>query len=46
MEGEVERVIRGGSWYKPVLRARVTARGMNDPFFADNDVGFRCVLEG
>ena len=45
-EGEAERVIRGGSWYKPELRARVVARGMNDPFFADNDVGFRCVLEG
>ncbi|MGD9002323.1 MAG: formylglycine-generating enzyme family protein [Anaerolineae bacterium] len=45
VEGEAERVIRGGSWYKPVLRARVAARGMNDPFFADNDVGFRCVCE-
>jgi formylglycine-generating enzyme required for sulfatase activity len=40
-----ERVIRGGSWFKPVLRARAAARGMNDPFFSDNDVGFRCVLE-
>jgi formylglycine-generating enzyme required for sulfatase activity len=39
--GEVERVIRGGSWFKPVLRARVSARGMNDPYFRDNDVGFR-----
>ncbi|MCP4424180.1 MAG: formylglycine-generating enzyme family protein [Chloroflexi bacterium] len=45
VEGEAERVIRGGSWYKPALRARVVARGMNDPFFADNDVGFRCLLE-
>jgi formylglycine-generating enzyme required for sulfatase activity len=45
-EGVAERVIRGGSWYKPALRARPAARGMNDPFFADNDVGFRCVLEG
>ena len=43
-ESEAERVIRGGAWYKPSLRARVSARGMNDPFFADNDVGFRCVL--
>ncbi len=41
-EGDAERVIRGGSWYKPILRARVAARGMNDPFFRDNDVGFRC----
>ena len=38
-----ERVIRGGSWFKPILRARTAARGMNDPFFADNDVGFRLV---
>jgi len=43
-EGESERVIRGGAWYKPELRARVAARGMNDPFFADSDVGFRYAL--
>jgi formylglycine-generating enzyme required for sulfatase activity len=43
-EGEAERVIRGGAWYKPVLRARTAARGMNDPFFADDDVGFRPAL--
>jgi formylglycine-generating enzyme required for sulfatase activity len=36
------RVIRGGSWFSPVLRARTVSRGMNDPFFADNDLGFRC----
>jgi formylglycine-generating enzyme required for sulfatase activity len=40
--GDAERVIRGGSWYKPVLRARVVSRGINDPFFRDNDVSFRC----
>jgi formylglycine-generating enzyme required for sulfatase activity len=45
VEGDAERVTKGGSWYKPALRARVVARGMNDPFFADNDVGFRCVLD-
>ena len=45
VEGKAERVTRGGAWCKPALRARVVARGMNDPFFADNDVGFRCVLE-
>jgi formylglycine-generating enzyme required for sulfatase activity len=44
-EGEEERVIRGGSWFKPLLRARVSARGMNDPHFGDNDVGLRIVLE-
>lgn len=43
--GEELRVIRGGSWFKPKLRARVTTRGMNDPFFADTDVGFRFVCE-
>ena len=41
--GETERVTRGGSWHSPVLRARTSSRGMNDPFFADNDLGFRCV---
>jgi formylglycine-generating enzyme required for sulfatase activity len=41
-EHGAERVTRGGSWFKPALRARVTARGLADPFFADNDVGFRC----
>jgi formylglycine-generating enzyme required for sulfatase activity len=39
--GEAERVIRGGSWFKPLLRARAAARGMNDPLFRDHDVGFR-----
>lgn len=46
VQGGAERVIRGGSWFKPVLRARAAARGMNDPFFADDDVGFRLVCEG
>ena len=45
-EGEGERVIRGGAWQKPSLRARTVARGMNDPFFSDDDVGFRCMREG
>jgi formylglycine-generating enzyme required for sulfatase activity len=45
-DGEADRVIRGGSWYKPALRARTVSRGMNAPFFADNDVGFRLVGEG
>ena len=44
-EGEFLRVIRGGSWLKPALRARTVARGMNDPFFADGDIGFRCVCQ-
>jgi formylglycine-generating enzyme required for sulfatase activity len=42
-EDETERVLRGGSWFQPALRARTASRGMNDPFFVDNDVGFRCV---
>lgn len=45
IEGEKLRVIRGGSWFKPKLRARVSTRGMNDPFFTDTDVGFRYVCE-
>jgi len=44
-EAETERVLRGGSCSQPALRARVSSRGMNDPFFADNDVGFRCAQE-
>ncbi len=43
--GSALRVTRGGSWSQPQLRARTAARGMNDPYFADNDVGFRCVRE-
>jgi formylglycine-generating enzyme required for sulfatase activity len=46
LEAEGPRVIRGGSWFKPKLRARASARGMNDPFFVDNDVGFRCACTG
>jgi len=38
------RVTRGGSWNSPAIRARTTARGMNDPWFADNDLGFRIAL--
>jgi formylglycine-generating enzyme required for sulfatase activity len=41
-EGESERVTRGGSWHSPILRVRTVSRGMNDPFFTDNDLGFRC----
>jgi formylglycine-generating enzyme required for sulfatase activity len=40
--GDAERVTRGGSWHSPVLRARTVSRGMNDPYFADDDLGFRC----
>jgi formylglycine-generating enzyme required for sulfatase activity len=43
-QGDAERVIRGGSWHSPVLRVRTVSRGMNDPWFTDNDVGFRCAL--
>jgi formylglycine-generating enzyme required for sulfatase activity len=42
-EGTMERATRGGSWHSPDFRARATSRGMNDPFFRDNDLGFRCV---
>ena len=40
-EAAGERAIRGGSWFSPAIRARATARGMNDPHFSDDDVGFR-----
>jgi formylglycine-generating enzyme required for sulfatase activity len=42
--GDSERVIRGSSWFSPLLRVRVVSRGMNDPSFLDNDLGFRCAL--
>ncbi len=42
-EGVGEFVIRGGSWHSPVLRLRTAARGHNDPWFSDNDLGFRCL---
>jgi formylglycine-generating enzyme required for sulfatase activity len=41
LAGDRERVTRGGSWHSPALRARNGARGMNDPFFSDSDLGFR-----
>lgn len=44
VQSEGERVIRGGSWAKPAMRSRVAARGMNDPWFTDTDVGFRVAL--
>jgi formylglycine-generating enzyme required for sulfatase activity len=45
--GDRERVTRGGSWHSPVLRARTVSRGMNDPFFSDDDLGFRlaCTID-
>ena len=45
-EWESLRTLRGGSWFQPALRSRTACRGMNDPFFTDNDVGFRCLLVG
>ena len=45
IEGDKLRVIRGGSWFKTQIRARVSARGMNDPYFTDNDLGFRIMCE-
>jgi len=45
-EGSAERVTRGGSWHSPDFRARASSRGMNDPFFQDNDLGFRVACFG
>ncbi len=41
LQARGERVIRGGSWHSPALRVRCASRGHNDPWFSDNDVGFR-----
>ena len=43
--GRGPRVIRGGSWFSPVIRVRCTARGMNVPDFYDHDVGFRLAAD-
>ena len=40
-EGQATRVTRGGSWHSPMMRVRTTARGYNDPWFSDDDLGFR-----
>jgi formylglycine-generating enzyme required for sulfatase activity len=37
-----ERVIRGGSWSDDQKRVRAADRGDSEPFFASDDVGFRC----
>ena len=44
-EGEDLRTTRGGSWFSPTIRARCASRGMNDPFFSDHDLGFRCACD-
>jgi formylglycine-generating enzyme required for sulfatase activity len=44
-EGMADRAIRGGSWHSPDFRVRISARGMNEPSFQDNDLGFRIVCE-
>ncbi|MGD8857514.1 MAG: SUMF1/EgtB/PvdO family nonheme iron enzyme [Chloroflexota bacterium] len=44
-EAAGERVIRGGSWFSPDIRARAGARGYNDANFSDHDVGFRLAAE-
>ena len=44
-EGDAERVTRGGSWHSPILRVRAVSRGLNNPDFADNDLGFRCARD-
>lgn len=41
VEDPGERVTRGGSWFSLDLRARTASRGMNDPWFCDDDLGFR-----
>ena len=43
-DGSDLRVIRGSSWFSPWLRTRTSARGLNDPWFSDHDVGFRCAV--
>ncbi len=42
---EAPRVTRGGSWQSNFLRLRTTSRGNNDPWFSDNDLGFRLACD-
>ena len=37
------RVLRGGSWNVPAEDCRSACRGCQEPGFASNEVGFRCV---
>jgi len=43
--GTALRTTRGGSWRSPALRCRATARGYNDPWFSDDDLGFRLAAD-
>jgi hypothetical protein len=42
--GETNRVVRGGSWGCPRLRARCASRSGNVPDLRLNSRGFRCCL--
>ncbi len=37
------RVLRGGSWYNYTRYIRTAYRSLNDPTYADDDIGFRCI---
>lgn len=39
--GDSDRALRGGSWYDFWLVARCAFRGVNDPDFRDDTIGFR-----
>ena len=43
LTGDGRRVVRGGSWFNDRGDARAACRGGLDPYYRDNDVGFRLV---
>jgi formylglycine-generating enzyme required for sulfatase activity len=46
LEGEVPRVLRGGSWSSYQGLARCADRNFSDPYYRNRNVGFRVVLVG
>jgi formylglycine-generating enzyme required for sulfatase activity len=43
LEGEEDRVLRGGAWYHPLDYARCSFRYLNEPDFRFRFIGFRVV---
>ncbi|MEM7111885.1 MAG: SUMF1/EgtB/PvdO family nonheme iron enzyme [Chloroflexota bacterium] len=39
------KVIRGGSWFNEIQKARATHRSVKNPSAASNTIGFRCVQD-
>ena len=44
LEGEIARVVRGGSWFGDQKDARAAARFIGTPDYRDFDFGYRVVV--